>query len=381
MRISDIRQLQVGAREFLQSMRLDNSWRFRFCYANRDSLIASSLAAMLGGLLGFCAELTERQRREWAGYINDFQNEDGWFEDSDISAANLRPGYLPDRARLHRTRHALFALYALGARPRRPWRFLENWLDADKRRAWCAGLNLTDYWYASNMMMDAAVFLLDQLHFQRDASVRRALDALLDFCDAHINPQTGFHDGGLSETRNAMAGAMHLYPVYVLMRRPILRAAAALRTVAALQQSDGLFGYESGTGGEDCLDYDAVMILSNLNFVDPDRTPTVRQALEKCLAGIMVCRNDDGGFACHRRPETYYFGTRTTAVPPGSSSLWATYSRLLTIAMIANNLFPATRPAWRMGANLMEIWDGGAGLMPAYPPGGAPETGAGAGVG
>jgi len=36
--------------------------------------------------------------------------------------------------------------------------------------------------------------------------------------------------------------------------------------------------------------------------------------------------------------------------------------------MIMNHLCPETRPEWRMGANMMEIWDGGAGLMRQYPP-------------
>jgi len=165
-----------------------------------------------------------------------------------------------------------------------------------------------------------------------------------------------------------MAGAMHLYPVYICMKRPILRLEEAIRTTLSLQQPDGLFGYETGKGGEDCLDYDAVMILSNLSLIDSRYEQAVKSVFQKCLKGIMVCQNPDGGFACHRRDETYYFGTKTTAVAAGKSSLWATYSRLLTIAMIMNHLYPETRPEWRMGANLLEIWDGSTGLMQQYPP-------------
>ncbi len=50
------------------------------------------------------------------------------------------------------------------------------------------------------------------------------------------------------------------------------------------------------------------------------------------------------------------------------SSLWATYSRLLTIAMITNILYPETSSEWNMGTNLMEIWDGGKRIMQKYPP-------------
>jgi prenyltransferase beta subunit len=147
------------------------------------------------------------------------------------------------------------------------------------------------------------------------------------------------------------------------MKRPVLRIGEAIRTTISLQQADGLFGYETGQGGEDCLDYDAIMILSNLSLMDRRHEQAVKTAFQKCLQGIMVCKNIDGGFACHRRNETYYFGTKTTAVAAGKSSLWATYSRLLTIAMIMNHLYPETRPAWRLGANLLEVWDGGTGFI------------------
>lgn len=240
--------MKTGAINFLKTVQGEGKWRFRFCADNNDSLIASSLAAMLGHFIGYFDGLTVNDKKEWADYINSCQNKDGWFEDDDIAEKNLCPGYLKDRALLHRTRHALFALYALGARPRYQFHFINDWLGKGKMRKWCEGLNLADYWYTSNMMMDVAIYLLDAGFYQKSEKAWQAVEELLDFCDEHINPKTGFHDGGLSETRNAMAGAMHLYPVYICMKRSILRIEEAIRTTLNLQQPDGLFAYETGTG-------------------------------------------------------------------------------------------------------------------------------------
>ncbi|MHB9025464.1 MAG: prenyltransferase/squalene oxidase repeat-containing protein [Armatimonadota bacterium] len=350
--MGDLTQLRSDALRFLHSMRDGESFAFRFSPASAPSLIGTALAAMLAGVTGWIQELSEEERKAWAGVIKACQRLDGWFEDDDIADCNLRPGYGKDRALLHRTRHALMALAALGERPEYPLAMTDAWRGSGKVAAWCAGLNLADYWYSSNMLMDAALLLLE-------SGEGAAVDELLDFCDAHLDPRTGYHDAGLSETRNAMAGAMHLYPVYIVRNRPILHAEAAIRTTLALQQPDGLYGYESGSGGEDCLDYDAVSILCNLGLQHPALRAEIITSMEKTQAGLAICRNADGGFCAHRREETYYFGTHTTPVRPGDSSLWATYSRLLTLLMIEAFLTQREPPGWRTAHNFFELWNGG----------------------
>jgi hypothetical protein len=284
---------------------------------------------MLGVFLGRADSLSGDETTAWAEGIRRCQRDDGWFEDDDIADRNLRPGYARDRALLHRTRHAVLALQGLESSPMHPLAFAEQWLGAGAIRRWCETLDLSNYWYASNMMMDAALFLMK--HPQRDAA-RCAVHDLLDFCDEHINPATGYHDAGRSDVRNAMAGAMHLYPVYILMQREIRCVPQIVETTIGLQQPDGLFGYESGAGGEDCLDYDAVLILSNTYFLcdDARNKRRIEQAFERCFEGILINRNPDGGFA---------------------------YSRLLAIAMMGNILYPESRELWRMKNHLMEIWD------------------------
>ncbi|NIA20958.1 MAG: hypothetical protein GWP05_03070 [Anaerolineaceae bacterium] len=373
--MADLSRIRVAATNYLRSTRIGDSWDFRFSNASGPTLIGSSLAAMLAGLLGWTRELCDQDLARWAARIGDCQRPDGWFEDQDIAEHNLQPGYARDRALLHRTRHALMALEALGA-PGRPARrrldAVVQWIGRGRMRSWCESLDLSDYWYASNMMMDAAVMLLESAARRNEPGAIEAVGDLLDFCDEQSDPETGFHDGGRSERRNAMAGAMHLYPVYVVMKREIPHADRAIETTLSLQQPDGLFGYESGTGGEDCLDYDAAIILSNLGLQGTQYRDRILEAFDRLEAGLEVCRNDDGGYAAHRRQETYYFGSRTTPVGPGQSSIWATYSRLLTCLAIEGFRNRKQPTGWHTAHNLMEVWDGGTGLMGRLPPGSCP---------
>jgi hypothetical protein len=363
---SDLPELRQKALQYLASMRDGDTWAFRFSEGNPPTLIAASVAGMLGGFLGYAKTLPDDQRLDWADYLKGFQNRDGWFEDEDIDDDHRLEWYGRDRALFHRTRHALCALYALGERPRHSLRMVEQWLGKGRMRQWLDTLDLSDYWYASNMMMDAYLLLSDEYNQSHGKAEFDAIMELIDFCDDCTDPKTGYHDRGLSETRNAMAGAMHLYPAYFLTGREPKYPEAVVRTTLDLQREDGLFGFETGTGGEDCLDYDATLILANFYFLAPQCQTEIKSALGRCRDAIAICANDDGGFACHRRDEVYNFGTKTTLVAPGQSSLWATYSRLMTIAMITELLNPGTSP-FTLGHNLMEVWDGGTDRMTLCP--------------
>jgi len=241
----------------------------------------------------------------------------------------------------------------------------EQWLGAGRMRTWLDTLDLSDYWYASNMMMDVFLLLAHEHRFHQTRGVADALGELLDFCDENTDPKTGYHDRGRSDVRNAMAGAMHLYPVYFLCNRTPLYPEAVVETTLGLQQEDGLFGYETGTGGEDCLDYDGILILANFSFLAPRSRERIKQSLDKCQRAIMVCANNDGGFSPHRRNETYNFGTNLTLVEPGKSSLWATYGRLLAIALAGKVLDPSD-DTFVPGNHMMEVWDGGRGTTQKY---------------
>ena len=360
-------QIKANAISFLEKMRIDKSFLFRFSTANQPNLIASGLAVMLAALVDQLANFTDAQKKNWADYLNSFQRDDGFFEDEDISDANRLPGYTKERALFHRTRHVLFALATLGYKPRQHFSFLDGMLNIKSLRNWMDSLDLSNFWDASNKIMDLAIFLTYEAKSNGNQKAVEAINVLLDICDKNTNPDTGYQDAGKSEIRNAMAGAMHIFPIFFMWQRNPRFPERIVETTLSLQQEDGLFGYESGSGGEDCLDYDAVNILVNFYFHSNYRREQIRNALKKLSVGIEQCKNSDGGFCCHRRNKPYRFGTFTTEVPVGGSSLWSTYSRILTIAMTAKVLDNRSDSgSWDLGNNIMEIWDGRVGNMSRY---------------
>ena len=360
-------QVRADAIGFLEKMRVNENFMFKFSSANQSSLIASGLAVMLGSLLGWLDTFGDGQKKAWADYLNSFQQKDRLFEDEDISDVNRLPEYTKERALLHRSRHILFALATLGYKPRYDFLFLENKLIPGSIEAWMKEIDLSDFWDSANKIMDLALFLTYEAKVNGNLKAAKAVNVILDICDRNTNPETGYQDAGKSELRNAMAGAMHIYPIYFLWGRKPEYPEKVIKTTLSLQQKDGFFAYNVGSCGEDCLDYDAVNILVNFSFITDFYSEEVRQALERLLYVIEDCRNLDGGFCCHRRNENYRFGTLTTEVPIGGSSLWSTYSRLLTIAMAEKILNThSVSKNWNLGNNIMEIWDGGSGHMKSY---------------
>lgn len=347
--------LKIRSLNFLAKTNGGKPWEFKFSEKNPTTLIASSLAVMLLGLLDSIKSLKSKEKENWAAYLNSFQREDGFFSDEDIEEKNLMPGYTKERALFHRTRHVLFALTTLGYKPKYRFHFLENFLTPSLVKQWMKIQDLTNYWDVSNKMMDLCLFLDYEANINKKAD--RAIDIILECCDDNTHPETGYHDQGKSDLRNAMAGAMHLYPIYFLKGRRPHYPEKVIQTTLSLQQKDGLFGYETQKGGEDCLDYDAVNILVNFSFLTPFMGEELKQSLKKLLKALEELVNEDGGFSCHLRQESYRFGTFTTEVYSGKSSLWSTYARLLTIAMAMKVLNPLEGRKWKLGNNIMEIWN------------------------
>jgi hypothetical protein len=207
--------------------------------------------------------------------------------------------------------------------------------------------------------MDLGILLTHEHALSGEEVFARRVADLFDWLDPLQDPETGFWWKAPPDPREAMAGAMHLYPLYWAWKRPLAREAGIARATLALQQPDGLFDYLTGVGGGQCLDFDAVSILSNLYWKG-----SFREGVVECMArvekAILVNRNEDGGFSYQRTRRRWDFGTPATSFVSKTSAMWETYARLLTIGM-TSAVIPESpfAGAWRFDHNLFEIRDGG----------------------
>jgi hypothetical protein len=298
----------------------------------------------------------------------------GLFVDPLFSPGDLEPTG-PGEEYLHyqTTYFALNALNALGCRPGHPLRFIKPFCEVAHLERWLEGLDWSDPWKESNWVMFIAAALYMVWQWEGEGSALRALHHLLDWLDAHQDPETGFwgtQDG--ASLLDAMAGAYHFLPFYFCLGRPIHYPDRMIESTLALQQPDGLFHPDGG--GDACLDVDAIDILAKCSLVTQHLAHEVKTSLEQAYYGLLNNQGTDGGFcrARHRplplkswkrrlveplgldrllgkpysspREVWYYSGWEEMPFDVRQSDLWSTWFRSYGLAVISTH-YPETFPA------------------------------------
>ena len=330
------RDCRTGIIDYVNSLQQEKPWLLTISRLARQPIaIASATAALLLNFLEALDDVPAATRQHWLEYLHSFQQDDGLFEDK-IDMAQDTQGYPYWALRAHRSRHLAWAIEALGGKLRKPIRFVHPYTNQQHIYQWLEQLwqaHPDKIWSLGNWVMDTGVLLdLQHRHFHDD-SARQALHYLLDALNEKQDPKTGFWLGPGVDLRSAMAGSMHFYPLYWAYEHPLHHFPAAVEHTLALQQPDGLFGFESGQGGCQCLDYDATLILANGHALLPNLRPDIKTACQRVLDAIMINHNPDGSFADTQLSETRYWTTKAAAYRADQGSIWDTYARMMTIAM------------------------------------------------
>jgi hypothetical protein len=236
-------------------------------------------------------------REVWKSVLLSVQDpRTGLFVDPIFSGDDLDPTSPGEDYVVHQTTYfALNALDALGSRPRYPLHFARPFCDIAYLQRWLENLDWSDPWKESNWVMFTAAALYVVWQWEGDRSAWLALHHLLDWLDAHQDPETGFW--GVREGASllhAMAGTYHFLPFYFCLDRPIYFPEAMIESTLSLQQPDGLFHPDGG--GDTCLDVDAVDILVKCSLLTTHLADQVKDALECAYYGILDNQGADGGF-------------------------------------------------------------------------------------
>lgn len=335
--ICDFQELRIQAIDYAKSLRCGDSFVFRNSHApdSQPVAIASSVAALLLNFLNALDNYSPAEKSQWRDYLLANLGSDGLYSD-EVDLGHPTQDQPLWALKLHRTRHIVWAIEALGGSVSNQPGIIEPLLGKGNANAWLEDLWQQDwpggFWAAGNWIMDIGV-MLDIAW--RHMGNRQALDAsheLMDALDAKQCQETGFWFGPNDTNREAMAGAMHLYPMYWANGRNVRFFDRAVKETLKLQQADGLFDYETGSGGSQCLDYDAILVLSNGAILTPQYRNEIRTAAERVLAEIMCNHQPDGSFSDSRQPLQRYWATKAAAYQADKGSLWDTYARLMTIA-------------------------------------------------
>jgi hypothetical protein len=297
-------------------------------------------ALMALALTGGIARLGPAERAAAAAFLLRFRRADGSFHLPQHRAEDTYKR--PEREEteryiaFHLTNYALGALEALGYEASPELAFVRPFLEPLRLDAWLARRDLRDPWLEGNNIVNLASFLV-LLRGSDAAPARATLGRLIDWHHFNQEPTTGFWGVGQSEPRqhlHAMAGATHNFHLFYALREPIPHAAAIV---------DYCLGLPTEVQSA-CIDVDIVDILANFHTFADHRRGDIRAWLAAKLAALLDFQNADGGFADVREGVRRLDGwVNGYSEPQGLSNTFATFFRLIAIAMIAATLAPGLR--------------------------------------
>ena len=197
-------------------------------------------------------DLSEKQKDEWAGIINSFQNSrTGWY----------RKVYAHTHFKEHTTAYAVAALHLINRKPSYEFIWRKRLLSSkEEMERWYNKIPWSIIWPASHIVSGIPAIM---------AMLGNGSDDFFDWyfnrLDRDVDPQTGFWQKGLihrlgiikNPTKHEMGGAFHMYFVYEYMARKWLYPEKIIDETLKLQHANGLWDRDVTY----CIDLDGVYSL------------------------------------------------------------------------------------------------------------------------
>ena len=241
---------------------------------------------------------------------------------------------------LHLTCAALPTLHHFGLRPRYEIRAAHRFCELDYLSEWLDNRNLRNAWLEGNNLLFVGQLLVHLRDVENCVDAQPALDCWFDWLDRNLDPATNlWGTNGYCAEAEAVYGGYHQLLVYYHENRPLVNQHGLIDTVLGIQHWDGGFN-QAGNGGA-CEDVDSVDILVNLYKRCDYKRAEIRNALTRCVNHILQTQNVDGGFPYSRNCKQSHMGIPGTAAPPNTSTTFATWFRIHTLALCAE-IIPET---------------------------------------
>lgn len=364
-------KLRNDVLSWLDSLRVPESCcRYKFHVNADDTIFCTCFALYILDLFKETAKFSDDRRKSWISSIQGFQNEQyGWFEPEQYHHEDK------ERNRYQLTCFCLSALRILGAEPRIPLTFIEQWKTPDdvKKYLYDKGCHQGKPG-SGNKAMFLAIFLTCEYERIKDGRLLDKMGAWFEFHDETQN-RSGFWGPDLrSHYLHGLQNGLHQLAMYFYWDREIPRLNRIIDIALMSQDRDGFFS--PTPGGEACHDYDAVHILTLARRATGYRKDQIAVCLNKAFDAILSVRNGDGGFCQSKAklagpadflrhipayfsggsPYLWYYRSRATLAAvlravnptptgwtrepraPDQSNLWDTWFRCLALAEVAQTI-------------------------------------------
>lgn len=330
---SDLSQRRKRAQNFILGLNTGRQGEYKYSNVGQPILYSSCYALMSLHYLG--SEISDRAG--WANYILAYQQPDsGAFVSPELFSGT---GGRHDREHLtlHLATTVLPCLDILGVSPRFTLDFAHRFLAPKVLAEWLGARDMRDAWLEGNNLL----FLLQLLIYLRDdeaaAGAAQRLAELFAWLDRTADRNTGlWGTDGFCSNFIAMCGGYHQLLAYYSENHTLVSPNRLVDVTLELQHPDGGFHPEGGGGA--CEDVDAVDILVNLYKRHDYRRAEIRNALRRVAASIIHQQVDDGGFVYRRNEPFSHMGMQSTLTPANQGTVFGTWFRLHTLALIGEVL-------------------------------------------
>ena len=323
--------IKEKALNFVRSCHVPDDSPYAYCMLpGKPALyMASGNAAMFFRLFKALDELSNEEIDNWALYLNSGQQDDGyifepWLTEKDLSSAEIHSF---DHTRSHNSRIAIMGLLALGMAPRKRLKFVHPFFETKAIRKWLDSSDWKDVWFVGNEIFDLGLYLGIEWEAFGEERAKKGIDFLLDELVRRQEPETGLWATGRNTPIPAMAGAFHLYPIFIQFWREIPYPERIVDFTLAVQ--DKCEGY--------CPHFDAIHILANMMRMTNHRRPEVEDTMRRFQSDIILQMREDGGFPPGQSVFNCYV-RQAKADSPDEAALWCTLFRYLTIGLIASTI-------------------------------------------
>ena len=293
--------------------------------------------------------LSDAERSGWASYINSFQCADGLYRDpavdNEIAEAEDWWGWR------HLTCLTISALHALGAAPSMRLSWLDEYSTSDEVIAWLARLD----WgpridFTSNLVMNRVAAMQYARDFMGEERFAIPIERALDDLQARCGATTGLWGEAPTNsevlTRNVQA-AYHFWLLLAYEGRALPYARAVVPLILATQSRSGGFSPIRVLSSA-CEDIDSIDPLSRILVQHPSGDPRISSALSRGARWVAANFGADGG-AVFRLGEEFTYGHPLMRTGVGQTSIFATWFRLLAIAIadVGRAPAPPSGSPWR----------------------------------
>ena len=325
--------------------------RYRYAEGCPPTLWASAFFALVRLLIDEVDTLPEDERRGWAAYLADAQDEATglWIDPAFRSADRRSEQHTDELLHWHSSTFIAGAIRALGGEVKHPVRVVHRLRSPAAMRQWLEHELPWEVsaWVVGNWTYDLGCLMQIDREVTGDGDHLAAMDAFFDWMDEHQLADTGWWDlKGDADVNAQQYGGYHTLMVYWMYDRTPPRPDAMIDSSLSLQTADGHFG----AGGGCCPDMDVIDATVTLSRQFDTRRREVAAAMERALPGQLERWHPDGGFRdhdhAHGRNE---FGWSLCRAAPGEpdpcSDLFRTFNLALITEVLDGTGFDAMR--WR----------------------------------